>query len=116
MMVITPPHIHWHVHVCVNAGIFWTKTLGEPGVHGATVDGMHGIGVSTPIAAAVAEATTGLAGQVHIPKGIMFTIGAKSMMLAAGTLAIMTFRTPGAIASTLGAMPKVHISFAPQTT
>jgi hypothetical protein len=36
---------------------------------------MHGMGVSTPIAAAVAEATSGLAGDIHIPNGIIFVIG-----------------------------------------
>jgi len=50
-------------------------TVGEPTIHGAGVTGMQGIGVSTPIAADVAEATAGLARLVHIPKGMMFTIG-----------------------------------------
>ena len=46
--------------------------------------GMQGIGVSTPIAAEVAEATVGLLGDWHMPKGRMLTIGAKSMMVAFG--------------------------------
>ena len=36
---------------------------------------MHGIGVSTPSAAAVAAATIGLASDVHIPNGGMLTTG-----------------------------------------
>jgi hypothetical protein len=36
---------------------------------------MHGIGVSTPMAEAVAEATEGLARLVHTPKGMTFTSG-----------------------------------------
>jgi hypothetical protein len=46
---------------------------------------MHGMGVSTPRAAAVAEATSGFAIEEHMPKGIIFTIGTWSMMLASGT-------------------------------
>jgi hypothetical protein len=45
------------------------RTVGEPGTHGAVVAGMHGMGVKTPRAAAVAEATVGLARDVHIANG-----------------------------------------------
>lgn len=48
------------------------RTVGAPGAHGAAVTGMHGIGVSTPIAAAVTNATVGLARLVHMPNGMMF--------------------------------------------
>lgn len=44
-------------------------TVGEPGIQGAVVTGMQGIGVKTPNAAAVAEATVGFAGDEHMPKG-----------------------------------------------
>jgi hypothetical protein len=44
----------------MSAGIFMTFTC-PPGLHGAAITGIQGIGVSTPIAAAVAEATVGLA-------------------------------------------------------
>ena len=47
----------------------------DPGDHAEVVTGMQGCGVSTPIAAAVAAATCGLACVWHIPKGAMFTIG-----------------------------------------
>ncbi len=73
---------------------------------------MQGIGVRTPIAAEVAEATVGLAIDWHIPKGIMFTIGAKSVILAMSMLphlgrsGTITFRVDGAI-------PKLHWSIAP---
>ena len=51
-----------------------------PGTHGATVAGMHGAGVGTPRAAAVAAITVGLVSAVHMPNGMMFVIGTKSMM------------------------------------
>ncbi len=45
------------------------ETVGEPGVQGVTVTGTQGIGVRTPNAADVAEATAGLLMELHIPKG-----------------------------------------------
>jgi hypothetical protein len=65
----------------INAGKLLTISL-PPGAHGATITGMQGIGVKTPIAADVAEATVGFAKDLHMPKGMMFTMGAKSMILA----------------------------------
>jgi len=46
--------------------------------------GMHGMGVSVPMAADVADATVGLDRERHIPKGGMFTIGFESLILAIG--------------------------------
>ena len=59
-------------------------TLVAPGVQGDVVTGTQGMGVSTPIAAAVAEATVGLAGLEHMPNVGMLTIGANAWMFAAG--------------------------------
>ena len=59
----------------LRAGILPTRTVGDPGAHGAGVFGMHGIGVSTPIAADVADATAGLARLIQTPIGAMFTMG-----------------------------------------
>jgi hypothetical protein len=87
-------------------------TVGEPGTQGDGVIGMHGIGVSTPKAAAVAAATCGLAGDMHMPNGMMLTIGTWSMMLAAGTLDVLT-NLIGSTTRLLGAMPMVHINCAP---
>ena len=64
-----------HLHVLFTAGFPPTNTVGEPGAQGAAVTGTHGCGVRTPIAAAVAAATCGFAMDVHIPNGIIFTIG-----------------------------------------
>jgi hypothetical protein len=57
LMEISPSQMHVHMHSLVRAGLPPMVTVGEPGVHGATVLGMHGWGVRTPRAAAVAEAT-----------------------------------------------------------
>jgi hypothetical protein len=56
--------------------MFPIMTVGEPGAHGAGVTGMQGMGVRTPMAAAVAAATVGLAMDVHIANGGILTTGA----------------------------------------
>ncbi|HEX3683277.1 MAG TPA: hypothetical protein VHU83_12135 [Bryobacteraceae bacterium] len=94
-----------------SAGIPPMVTVGAPGAHGAGVTGMHGIGVRAPIAAAVAAATVGFAIELHIPKGMTFTIGLPSIMLAAGVPVITRFA--GSTANEDGAAPKLHCSIAP---
>ena len=74
-MVMTPAHEHMQVEVLFKAGCFPIMTVSDPGVQGDVVTGMQGIGVSTPSAAAVAEATVGLAMDMHMPKVGMFTMG-----------------------------------------
>ena len=77
--------------------------------------GMQGMGVRTPKAAAVADATVGFAMDWHIPKGMMLTMGLLSMMFAIGL-----FCTFGRVGSTTikepGAIPNVHCSIAPAHT
>jgi len=115
MMLITPAHMHIRVEVLSSVGMLPSITVGAPGTHGATVLGIHGMGVNTPIAAAVAAATIGFAGDMHIPNGMMFTNGILSIMLASGTSSVMT-RFVGRTTSELGAMPIVHIMVAPMQT
>jgi hypothetical protein len=68
---------------------------------------MQGIGVSTPNAAAVAAATAGFAGDMHMPNGMMFTKGTLSMMFASGWFPVLT-RFTGSTTRLLGAMPIMH--------
>jgi len=104
-----------HVQVLFSAGSLPIKTVGEPGAHGATGAGIHGIGVNTPIAAAVAASTVGLAGDMHIPNGGMFTSGFMSIMVAAGRLPHRVLLV-GNTLSALGATPNVQANIAPLTT
>jgi hypothetical protein len=90
-------------------------TFDAPGVQGAEVIGVQGIGVSTPIAALVADATAGLLMLEHMPNGRMLTKGLWSMMLAAGLFEVST-RFSGSTTSLLGAAPKLHCSVAPMQT
>jgi hypothetical protein len=73
-----------HVLVLFRAGALPIRTVGEPGVQGDGVQGMQGIGTNTPNAAAVAAATAGLAGDMHMPNVGTLTIGLLSIMVAAG--------------------------------
>ena len=73
--LIMPVHMHISVHVLSSVGLLANSTVGAPGTQGAVVTGIHGIGVSTPKAAAVAAATDGFAGDMHMPNGMMFTMG-----------------------------------------
>ncbi len=72
---MTPAKAHMHVHTLLSVGMLLTNTVGLPGIHGATVTGVQGIGVGVPNAAAVAAITAGLVGLVHIPKGLTFIKG-----------------------------------------
>ena len=111
---MTPPQLHMHLEVLFNAGILPINTVGLPGAQGAAVTGTQGMGVSTPSAAAVADATVGLAMELHMPNGMMLTIGLLSMMLAAGLVAIV--RLAGKTISVPGARPKLHCRLAPLHT
>ena len=112
---IIPAHIHINMDESSRAGNSPTMTVGQPGVQGAAVAGIQGIGVRTPSAAAVAAATWGLAGDIHIPKVGIFSIGAKSMMVAAGMPDVVTVGADVAI-KLAGATPIVHMSIAPVHT
>jgi hypothetical protein len=96
------------VHVLFSAGMLPIMVVAAPGVHGEVVTGMQGMGVSTP------RAAVGLAIDMHIPKGGILVIGIKSMMLAAGAVALTRFT--GNTLSAEGAIPKVHIITAPEVT
>lgn len=105
---MTPPHMHINFELSLTLGIFLTNTNGFPGVHGVVVLGTQGIGVSTPIAADVADATVGLARDMHTPKGGILTIGLLSIMFAMGTFEAIIILS-GNTFKVLGAAPKGHI-------
>jgi hypothetical protein len=61
-ILIIPPQLHINFEELLIPGIPPMRVTGFPGVHGATVIGMHGAGVGTPKAAAVMAMTIGFAG------------------------------------------------------
>ena len=103
---MTPPHVHMHLESVVAIGMLASRTR-EAEIHGVPVTGMHGIGVSTPSAAAVAAATVGFAIELHMPNGTMFTMGLESRIFATGRLEPNT-RFTGSTLRTDGARPNVH--------
>jgi len=110
-MEMTPPHAHINLDELFSAGMFAICTVGEPGAQGAVVTGTQGMGVNTPNLAAVAAATCGLASELHMPKGMILTMGLLSMMLAMGVLVVTRFT--GSTLSVLGVVPKLHCNCAP---
>src|SRR5690606_21560205 len=113
--LITPPYTQTHFELVSSAGIPPTCTVGDPGTHDVTGAGVQVPGVSTPSAAAVWLAVTGLARLLHSPNGVMLTIGALSPMLAIGAFSSMVLFF-GRTISVDGARPNEHVSVAPFTT
>lgn len=103
---IIPPQLHISFEELFSAGKFPIITVGDPGAQGATVKGMHGMGVKTPNAAAVAEATVGFASDWHIPNGAILSIGLLSIIVANGIEVTTLFS--GSTMSVPGAKPKLH--------
>ena len=114
VMVMTPPHMQLQIDVSFSAGIPAIVVMAEPGVQGDTVMGMHGTGVGVPSAAAVAAMNIGFPGQMHMPNGAMFMIGAKSMIFAASGPEHVTIF--GMAVNDDGAAPNGHARIAPVTT
>ena len=100
-ILITPPNAHIHIADKVTDGIFLNINFGLGGVHGATVIGVHGIGAPN------AAATAGFAGDVHIPKGNIFTKGANSVMSKTVIFSALIILA-GKTMSVPGASPKEH--------
>jgi len=110
---IIPPQLHISFEELFSEGMPRSMQTGQPGAHGAAVTGTQGMGVSTPKAAAVAEATVGLARLLHMPKVATFAIGLLSMIFAAGVVARMVGMSTE---RGTGATPKEHCSMAPVAT
>jgi hypothetical protein len=108
--------VQFSVLVALSAFIPLIITVAEPGDQGDTVTGTHGTGVSTPLAAEVAAATAGLLGVLHIPKGGMFVMGTKCMIVAAIIPAAWTGIPMGIVMSVAGATPNEQAIIAPFTT
>jgi hypothetical protein len=105
-----------HLDVLFNAGKLLMSTVGAPTIQGATVTGTQGMGVRTPHAAAVADATVGLESVVQTPNGGILAIGAKSIIVAAKGPPAITGIPLGITIKELGAAPNEHIIIAPAQT
>lgn len=112
--LIIPPQAQLHRAPEQTAGVPPIRVVAVGGSHGPTGTGTHGIGVSTPKAAAVAAATVGLDRLVHIPKGGILSSGTMSSIVAAG-LPSMSTRRSGRTLSGDGDMPNEHSIWAVET-
>lgn len=112
---MVPLQAHEQVDCEVRAVCSAMVTPSAPLDHGLTTTGVHGAGVSAPMAAAVAAATAGFASVLQAPKGAMFTIGRKSATVAAGKSSASALLA-GSVVSVDGATPSLHRSVAPCTT
>jgi len=77
--VTAPAKLQFKRHGAVSRGIPARTAVADPGDQGPAGIGVQGMGVSAPIAAAVAPATAGFARLEQTPKGRMFK---KGVMLA----------------------------------
>jgi len=110
VIVIAPPKAQLVVQVALTTGCPPASTSGTPGVHGSGC-GVHGCGVSTPCAAAVADATAGFASEEHMPNGATFTMPALSGRAATGLPSTSTWLA-GSTVSVAGAEPNEQASVA----
>ena len=108
--LITPAQVQMHFASDVSAGFFERSVPVLGGTHGAAVAGMHGEGAPS------FAITVGFVGAVHMPKGMMFTMGTWSMIVAAGFPSTIGVPGRGSTFRAEGAAPNVHISWAPATT
>lgn len=103
----TPANPHIHMELLFKAGVPPNKTVGDPGVQAAVI-GVHGMGVNTPSAAAVAVATAGFAILVHKTNGVISAKGVADIILLPGARNPME-KLNGSVSRALGATPKLHI-------
>ena len=109
MTEMTPAHKQLQVQALSSAGWPPIVTAGDPGTQGEAVAGMQGFGAKGGVL------TAGFAGLLHRPNGLMFTKGAKSMIVAAAPL-LPRVGFAGDAASIDGAAPKLQVRTAPSTT
>jgi hypothetical protein len=97
--------VQFNVASVFTKGLPPTSTVAENGIHAPTIIGVQGCGVKTPIAAAVAEETAGFAIELHMPNGVMLTLGT---VLSEQTTTLFSASTPcsGITLSGVGAAPK----------
>jgi len=115
-IIMTPPNAHVAWDALLSAGAFRTRVVGSPGAHGEMLDGMQGIGVRTPRAAAVAPATCGFAMLLHMPNGLMFAMGLLSMMFAGHCAAGFVGLSGTVTISSLVPRPIEHVNIEPLHT
>ena len=109
--LMTPAKAHISLLELLSRGFPPTRTVGAPGTQTPAGVKVQGMGVRTPRAAAVAEATKGLAREEHMPKvgSVVSEMVAIGILQARAWLWLVTV-------SGQGATPKLHMHRAVFTT
>lgn len=107
---MTPAHMHMAMEPWSRMGLLFTNFVGARGIQGPVITGTQGHGVGTGFAM-----PCGFVGALHTANGMMFTIGAKSMIVPTGFFSNMTGLGFGVGTNAEGAAPKVQVSCAPAT-
>jgi hypothetical protein len=103
--------VHISLQVLFNAGFPPIKTVGLPGIHGATVLGTQGAGVNIT---GGGRFVAGFATLLHIPNGGILAMGLLSIIVATGVpvkvvCCELTIKVDGVV-------PNEHIILAPMHT
>lgn len=99
-MEITPPMAQINLQLFVRAGLLFISTFGLGGSQVPVGAGTHGFGVPGGGVATIV-------GALHVPKGVILTAGAKSIIVAAGLPSVKTVGEDVAFKG-VGAAPKEH--------
>jgi hypothetical protein len=91
-------------------GLLFTSFVGATGTHGPVITGTQGHGVGTGFAM-----PAGFVGALHMANGMMFTIGAKSIIVPTGLFSNITGLGFGVGTKAEGAAPKMQVNWAPAT-
>lgn len=101
LTVITPAHEHIRIEDLSMAGAPCTSTVMAAEIQGVTGTGTQGGGV--PVLK-----NTGFKGELHVPNGSIFLMGAISVILPISIISAITVR-PGVTTKGVGIVPKQHL-------
>ena len=107
---MTPAQTHIAIEPWSKIGLLFTNLVGASGTQGPVITGTQGHGVGTGFAM-----PCGFAGELHTANGMIFTIGAKSMIVPTGLFSNITGLGFGVGMKAEGAAPKMQVNWAPAT-
>jgi hypothetical protein len=111
-----PPQVHLHVLPLSAAGMPAMVVVLEAGLQGAAITGRQGIGVCTPMAAAVAAITMGFVEELHMPKVMILTRGVTIIVVATGMPATRSGVGVPSSAEAPGGSACEHLSMLPMVS
>lgn len=113
--VMTPAQAQLQTLPTSRIGFPPTSLVGASGTHGPVVTGMQAVGAGGGTGVGLPR-PIGFVGELHMPNGAMFTIGAKSWIVPTGLPSTRTGFGMGVGVNGEGATPKVQLSIVPMFT